>query len=88
MSEDNFLKITNDARLLGTDARLIDPTAPVNPEGKLNQVVDNVYAEYIRAKDAGIIGTQLVFSDIGTPKSSWKEEMLEEGYYDSLNSLW
>lgn len=81
-SVDNFLKITNDARLLGTDARLLDPTAPVNPEGKLNQVVDNVYAEYIRAKDKGIIGTQLVFSDIGTPKSSWKEEMLEEGYYD------
>jgi len=81
-SVDNFLKITNDARLLGTDARLIDPTAPANPEGKLDQVVDNVYAEYRKAEKDGIIGTQLVFSDIGTPKSSWKEEMLEEGYYD------
>ena len=80
-SEDNFLKITNDARLLGTDARLLYPEAPENPGGKLNQVVDNVYEEYKRAEDLGIIGTQLVFSDIGTPKSNWKEEMLEPDYY-------
>ena len=52
------------------------PEAPENPGGKLNQVVDNIYEEYIRAESLGIIGTQLVFSDIGTPKSSWKEEML------------
>lgn len=74
-SEDNFLKITNDARLLGTDARLLYPEAPENPGGKLNLVVDNVYEEYKRAENLGIIGTQLVFSDIGTPKSNWKEEM-------------
>ena len=80
-SEDNFLKITNDARLLGIDARLLYPEALENPGGKLNQVVDNVYEEYKRAEDLGIIGTQLVFSDIGTPKSNWKEEMLEPDYY-------
>lgn len=80
-SEDNFLKITNDARLLGTDARLLEPTAPANPNGKLNMVVENIYNEYKQAEQSGIIGTQLVFSDIGTPKSSWKEEMLDENYY-------
>ena len=80
-SEDNFLKITNDARLLGTDARLLEPTAPANPNGKLNMVVENIYREYKQAEESGIIGTQLVFSDIGTPKSSWKEEMLEPDYY-------
>ena len=37
-SEDNFLKITHEARLLGTDARLIDKDAPNNPDGKLNKV--------------------------------------------------
>jgi N12 class adenine-specific DNA methylase len=82
-SVDNFLKITHDARLLGTDARLLDPDAPNSPEGKLNKVVENIYYEYEKAKQEGIIGTQLVFSDIGTPKSSWKEEMLEEGYWSS-----
>lgn len=80
-SEDNFLKITNDARLLGTDARLLYPEAPPNEGGKLNQVVDNVYEEYKRAESQDIIGTQLIFSDIGTPKSNWKEEMLDPDYY-------
>ena len=80
-SVDNFLKITNDARLLGTDARLLEPTAPANPSGKLNMVVENIYKEYKQAEASGIIGTQLVFSDIGTPKSSWKEDMLEPDYY-------
>lgn len=82
-SLDNFLKITHDARLLGTDARLLDPDAPNSPEGKLNKVVENIYHEYKKAEQEGIVGTQLVFSDIGTPKSSWKEEMLESGYWST-----
>ena len=66
-SVDNFLKITHEARLLGTDARLLDKNAPNNPDGKLNKVVDNVMFEYEKAKDEGKIGCQLIFSDIGTP---------------------
>ncbi len=66
-SEDNFLKITHEARLLGTDARLLDADAPNNPDGKLNKVVDNVMYEYDKAKADGKIGCQLIFSDIGTP---------------------
>lgn len=85
-SEDNFLKITHDARLLGTDARLLDPDAPESEEGKLNKVVENILYEYHKAEDEGIVGTQLVFSDIGTPKSNWKEEMLEEGYWRTNES--
>jgi len=64
---DNFLKITHEARLLGTDARLLDANAPNNPDGKLNKVVDNVMFEYDKAKADGKIGCQLIFSDIGTP---------------------
>lgn len=66
-SEDNFLKITHEARLLGTDARLIEKDAPNNVDGKLNKVAENVWNEYKLAKDKGIIGCQLIFSDIGTP---------------------
>ena len=66
-SEDNFLKITHEARLLGTDARLLDKDAPNNPDGKLNKVVDNVIYEYEKAKADGKIGCQLIFSDIGIP---------------------
>lgn len=66
-SIDNFLKITHEARLLGTDARLLDKDAPNNPDGKLNKVIDNVLYEYGKAKDEEKIGCQLIFSDIGTP---------------------
>ena len=91
-SEDNFLKITHEARLLGTDARLLMPDAPNNVDGKLNKVVENVLYEYQKAEQEGIIGTQLIFSDIGTPKSGWKEEMLtvswaEADTFDVYNYL-
>ena len=66
-SEDNFLKITHEARLLGTDARLLDKDAPNNPDGKLNKVAENVWREYEKGNADGHIGCQLIFSDIGTP---------------------
>ncbi len=66
-SVDNFLKITHEARLLGTDARLIDRDAPNNPDGKLNKVAENVWNEYQASNKDGRIGCQLIFSDIGTP---------------------
>ena len=66
-SVDNFLKITHEARLLGTDARLIDKDAPNNPDGKLNKVAENVWKEYEKGNADGHIGCQLIFSDIGTP---------------------
>jgi len=70
-SVDNFLKITHEARLVGTDARLLDADAPNNVDGKLNKVVDNVQFEYEKVKADGKIGCQLIFSDIGTPKGTW-----------------
>ena len=63
----NFLKITHEARLLGTDARLIDKDAPNNSDGKLNKVAENVWKEYEKGNANGHIGCQLIFSDIGTP---------------------
>ena len=85
-SVDNFLKITHEARLLGTDARLLDADAPDNPEGKLNKVAANVMAEYRKAKEQGIIGTQLIFSDIGTPKGAWNPEGMT-GSFDVYNYI-
>lgn len=79
-SVDNFLKITHEARLLGTDARLLYADAPDNPDGKLSQVVKYVLYEYEKAKSEGKIGCQLVFSDIGTPKQAWSEDMLVYGF--------
>ncbi len=41
-SVDNFLKITHEARLLGTDARLLERNAPNASDSKLNKVAENV----------------------------------------------
>lgn len=65
-SVDNFLKITHEARLLGTDARLLDKDALNNSDEKLNKVADNVVLEYKKAEDEGKIGCLLIFYDIGT----------------------
>ena len=87
-SVDNFLKITHEARLLGTDARLLIPDAPNYSDSKLNKVVENVTAEYLAGNKDGKIGCQLIFSDIGTPKASWSEEWikrLEKWQFDVYN---
>lgn len=47
-SEDSFLKITSEERLLGTVARQLEPDAPNNPDSKLNKVVEHVAAEYFQ----------------------------------------
>lgn len=62
---DNMLKITGEARLLGTDPRLLDIDAPVDEDSKLNKAVENIYQEYRDSNESK--GTQIVFSDIGTP---------------------
>lgn len=69
-TEDNMLKITNEARLLGTDPRLIDPEAEVDGDGKLFQAAENIYQEYVGSQE--FKGTQVVFCDIGTPTGSKK----------------
>ncbi len=89
--EDNFLKITGEARLLGTDARLLELHAPDNPDGKLNKVAANVAAEYFAGNKDGKIGCQLIFSDIGTPKTAWTPDWAERikngGQFDIYNYL-
>lgn len=65
-SEDNPLKITNDARKAGLDFRLIDPDAPDFEGSKTNVAIDEMVRIY-HAWDHKR-GTQLVFCDLSTPK--------------------
>jgi N12 class adenine-specific DNA methylase len=67
---DNMLKITNEARLLGTDPRLLDPKAPNDPGSKVNQCVENILEEYTNSTSNH--GTQIVFCDVGTPNKNRK----------------
>jgi N12 class adenine-specific DNA methylase/predicted RNA methylase len=63
---DNPLKITNEARKAGLDFRLIDPNAADHPGSKVNACVNNLIDIYNEWKDKK--GTQMVFSDLSTPK--------------------
>lgn len=80
-SVDNMLKITGEARKLAIDMRLIDPAYTLSDNQKILQVVDNVERIY---RDGELDkATQMIFSDIGTPKSK------EEGFdvYNELKDL-
>ncbi|MEG1482909.1 MAG: pentapeptide repeat-containing protein [Cetobacterium sp.] len=84
-SVDNMLKITNEARLLGTDARLLDSTIDDDPNSKVNKCIDNIYNDYLSSDS--IKGTQIVFCDVGTPNNDSrfsiydyiKQELVERG---------
>lgn len=80
-SVDNMLKITGEARKLAIDMRLIDPAYTLSDNQKILQVVDNV--ERIYREGELDKATQMIFSDIGTPKSK------EEGFdvYNELKDL-
>ena len=80
-SVDNMLKITGEARKLAIDMRLIDPAYTLSDNQKILQVVDNV--ERIYREGNLEKATQMIFSDIGTPKNK------EEGFdvYNELKDL-
>lgn len=66
-SEDNFLKLTNEARLLSVDPRILDETLDNDPDTKLNACARNVAEIY--HDTAQKRSTQLIFCDKGTPKA-------------------
>ena len=65
-SVDNMLSITSDGRKLGLDQRIINPDLPDDPESKVNLCVENIYNIWNDGKADKL--TQLVFSDLSTPK--------------------
>lgn len=65
-SVDNMLRITSDGRKLGLDQRIINPDLPDEPDSKVNLCVDNIYSIWNKGKADKL--TQLVFSDLSTPK--------------------
>ena len=65
-SEANMLTITNDGRKAALDIRLVVPDAQDYEDSKVNCCVDNVFR--IWAETGEKKSTQLVFSDLSTPK--------------------
>lgn len=68
---DPMLAIIGDARLAVIDMRFVDPTAPNDPNSKLNVMIDAIaqrYHEFAEVEFPGLDGkgaTQIVFSPIG-----------------------
>lgn len=83
--EDNMLKITHEARLLGLDSRCINRDFIPNPDSKVNQLVDNL--ERIRQETDNDKGIQIVFCDIAINEDSEhfsvynavKDELIKRG---------
>lgn len=63
--QDNMLAITNCGRKAALDMRLIDPTLPFDPQGKIGKAVENIMRIWRETADKR--GTQLVFCDLSTP---------------------
>lgn len=77
-----MLMTTTLASKMAIDMRLIDNGYSYDPNGKIGKMVENVYNLYKETDD--VKGTQLVFSDIGTPKSPNKTTLLRDYFEDEL----
>jgi N12 class adenine-specific DNA methylase len=79
-----MLIATNLSNKLSIDMRMIDPSYEYNPSGKIGMLCEEVYNIYqISNEDKG---TQLIFSDIGTPKTSHNiNDLLLQYLQDTLS---
>lgn len=80
--EDNFLTIMSDARKAAMDVRLVrEDINDREPGARIDRATDEVVSRY-KQYDS-VKGTQLVFSDLGTPLKSAKKELKE---YEELKA--
>ena len=80
--EDNMLKISSDARKASLDVRMVQPSAPYYPDGKVPMAAQHIAEIYHQEeKDKG---TQLVFLDLGTPKAKEAKDDDAPGGDESL----
>jgi hypothetical protein len=73
---DNDLAITTDGRKLALDARMLDSNAPDFAGSKLNEMIANAHAIWQRTTD--ILGTQIVFCDLGVHPTPWGFSVYQE----------
>ena len=74
--EDNALVLMTDARKAAMDIRLVDPTIVEREKGgRIDRSADEIAARH--KQWTHVRGTQLVFSDLGTPIKTVKAELAE-----------
>lgn len=76
--DDNMLKVTHDGTAAAADIRLVYPDAPFSVHSKVAYCSNKVYELYLETASKKC--TQLVFSDISTPKDGFN-------LYDELKRL-
>lgn len=74
--EDNMLSVVGDGRKAALDLRLYDAALPDLPDSKLNTAIGHVFT--IWRQTADLRGTQIVWSDLGTPKDKAAAETAPE----------
>ena len=65
---DNMLVVTNDGRNAALDMRCIDPAMPDYPDSKVNVCIQKAFDIYKETANDKL--TQIIFSDLSTPKNS------------------
>jgi N12 class adenine-specific DNA methylase len=80
-----MLLATNLSSKMAIDMRLINPKYSYDPNGKIGKLVDNVSRIFNETSEQK--GTQLIFSDLGTPKNKTnKTAMLRDYMEDELGT--
>lgn len=80
--DDNILVVMGDARKAAMDIRLVDPEATMRePGGRIDRATDEVLSRY--QKYHAVKGTQIVFSDLGTPIKHARKELAD---YEALQA--
>lgn len=74
--EDNMLKITNDGRYLALDERMINPDSIDDGNNKATSCANKAFEIWEETKDEK--STQLIFSDISTPKGDGTFSIYED----------
>ncbi len=69
---DNMLKITGEARLLGLDARCLNPDVDNYPESKVNLCIDKVMEIYTNTSSHK--GVQAIFCDVAVNGDNEQEQ--------------
>lgn len=86
---DNMLKVTHEARLLGLDARAINPAAENSPDSKVNLCIEKIMEIYRQTAEQK--GVQAIFCDIAVNSDDGrfsvydyiKEELVRRGIPES-----
>lgn len=70
----NFLSMFTKGLQASTDARLVDPSAPFNPDGKIGKAVGNIFKIWEEGNKDPVAPNkaQIVFLDMGVPGSRAK----------------